>query len=134
MDIRLLALSSLLIILISSPVQAGKIVKWTDENGKVHFGDRPPVGSDVKVETIIVKPTPISNNPPPPESVQKKRDQQIEELRDEIISNPQTWGGVFHNNKIRSKIRDARDHHNDEITSLKDKRYRLNKEINEIKR
>lgn len=30
----------------------GAIVKWVDENGKVHFGDRPPVDKNVKVETI----------------------------------------------------------------------------------
>lgn len=37
----------------SAVVQAqGAIVKWVDENGKVHFGDRPPKAKNIQVETI----------------------------------------------------------------------------------
>jgi len=33
---------------------AGEIHKWTDENGNVHFGDRPPASADST--EIVVKP------------------------------------------------------------------------------
>ena len=44
----------LVLLLISTVATAGSIHKWTDKNGKVHFGDRPPAG--VKTENVTVKP------------------------------------------------------------------------------
>lgn len=46
----------LLFVLVVSPVNAG-IYKWTDENGNVHFGDR-PVNSDAATEVKVQ----INNN------------------------------------------------------------------------
>lgn len=33
-------------------VQAGEIYKWVDDNGVIHFGDRPPQQARASVETI----------------------------------------------------------------------------------
>ncbi len=38
----------LLIFLVSASVSAGEIYRWTDEQGKVQFGDRPPTHIEKK--------------------------------------------------------------------------------------
>lgn len=43
---------------IVSPALAGEIYKWTDENGKVHFGDRP---AGENAEKVVVQPAPQSS-------------------------------------------------------------------------
>lgn len=46
----------LLVGLYSTPTLADQIYRWTDENGKVHFGDQPHVAADqAQVETLTVK-------------------------------------------------------------------------------
>jgi hypothetical protein len=39
---RTLLTAALLAILVSPPTQAARLFKWTDENGKVHYGDKIP--------------------------------------------------------------------------------------------
>lgn len=46
-------ISSILISIASAPVQAGKIYRWTDENGQMHFSENPPRG--IETETVKVK-------------------------------------------------------------------------------
>ena len=41
-------------LLITSLTNATEIHKWRDENGKIHFGDKPP--NEAKTELITVKP------------------------------------------------------------------------------
>ncbi|MDO6421118.1 DUF4124 domain-containing protein [Saccharophagus degradans] len=50
----ILYVSTLLIItgVIGAVHSQGAIVKWVDENGKVHYGDRPPKDKKIQVETI----------------------------------------------------------------------------------
>ncbi|NVJ68607.1 MAG: DUF4124 domain-containing protein [Gammaproteobacteria bacterium] len=63
----LVALSTVLIY--SQSTQAGKIYKWKDENGKIHFSDKPPKNKQLKAEaksveevnTIVGKPQVITN-------------------------------------------------------------------------
>lgn len=55
----ILALSAILLV---PSVSAKQIVKWVDENGKVHFSDKPPVDKKIETEKITVK-DPISNKP-----------------------------------------------------------------------
>ena len=43
-----------LFLLFCLPANATKILKWTDENGQVHFGDRPPTGASI--ERVTVRP------------------------------------------------------------------------------
>lgn len=52
---------SALLLLTAGP-SLGQIYKWTDSNGKVHFGDRKP-GSE-NTETVTVKVTPRSGSAP----------------------------------------------------------------------
>lgn len=43
--------------ILSANALAGEIYKWTDENGTVHFGDRPPIGQQAQtIETPEVIP------------------------------------------------------------------------------
>ncbi len=47
----------LLIILIFPTLIIGGVYKWTDEEGKVHFGDKPP--TDNSIEEMIIKDKPV---------------------------------------------------------------------------
>ena len=48
--------SVLLVLLISAPLFASQVYVWTDENGKKHFSDTPPMEqSEVKQETYEVQ-------------------------------------------------------------------------------
>ncbi|MES9943328.1 MAG: glutaredoxin family protein [Candidatus Thiodiazotropha sp.] len=49
-----LVIGCLLVVLASGSVNAEAIYKWRDENGKIHFGDRPPVTEES--EAVTVKP------------------------------------------------------------------------------
>ncbi len=40
--IRTLLSAALLAVLVAPPAQAARLYKWTDENGKVHYGDKIP--------------------------------------------------------------------------------------------
>lgn len=44
---------TLLFSIASTSVQAGKIYRWTDENGQMHFSENPPRG--VETETVKIK-------------------------------------------------------------------------------
>jgi len=48
---------TLLIILISPTLAIGGVYKWTDEEGKIHFGDKPPTESSI--EEIKIKDKPV---------------------------------------------------------------------------
>lgn len=52
----------------SSSSFAGKIYKWTDANGKVHYGERPPAG---KAEQMKIKGTTPFGTAPAPKSSDK---------------------------------------------------------------
>jgi len=47
------------LLLIPGMTFAQKFSKWTDENGQVHYGDRPPVNENVDASPVYIKP---SNN------------------------------------------------------------------------
>lgn len=51
MSQRLLA--ALLFLGLTAPVWAGKIYTWTDEDGNVHYGDRPPLAAEA--EEIVIQ-------------------------------------------------------------------------------
>ena len=50
-----------LTIIISLPVQA-EIYRWTDAQGRVHFGEKPPAGQAAQ----MLEPKPLNTMPPPP--------------------------------------------------------------------
>jgi len=39
-------------LVLGVPAAAGSVYKWTDEQGQVHFGDRPPAGATVTQEEV----------------------------------------------------------------------------------
>ena len=51
---HLIKIITVYLLLIPCFINAEDIHKWRDDNGKIHFGDKPP--SDVKSELITVKP------------------------------------------------------------------------------
>ena len=44
----------LIAILLFAMSTSAEILKWTDSNGKVHFGDRPPAGADTSVVEVRI--------------------------------------------------------------------------------
>jgi hypothetical protein len=56
----LICMTVLLLGVISGNAVANEVFKWTDENGVVHFGDRPPEGQ--KTQTIDIPQAPRSGN------------------------------------------------------------------------
>ena len=56
----LICMTALLLGVISGNAVANEVFKWTDENGVVHFGDRPPEGQ--KTQTIDIPQAPRSSN------------------------------------------------------------------------
>lgn len=48
----------LLACLLGTPCLAEEVVKWVDDQGRVHFGDAPPQDKNVKAEIIEVKEAP----------------------------------------------------------------------------
>ena len=47
----------LLITLFTAPVQAAKLYKWTDEEGNVHFSQKPPTAPDK--DEVLQQPEPV---------------------------------------------------------------------------
>ncbi len=45
----------LLLSFFSADIQAGKIYKWKDKNGKIHFSDKPPKDESIKTESKTVE-------------------------------------------------------------------------------
>ncbi|AWF83066.1 hypothetical protein BTJ40_20820 [Microbulbifer sp. A4B17] len=46
-------------LLLAANISAGELYRWIDEDGRVHFGDRPPVHAEAK--DISSKLTPINS-------------------------------------------------------------------------
>ena len=46
-----------LLILISSPLYAGEILKWVDEEGNIFYGDSPPLTAETEQVRIISAPS-----------------------------------------------------------------------------
>ena len=64
------SMSVALVLLAATTVAAADIYRWTDEAGRVHFGERPPPGAE-RVEL----PTRGPSAPPPDEAQRRARQQ-----------------------------------------------------------
>lgn len=75
--------------LAAAAVQAQPLYKWTDANGRVHYGDRPPKGFKGTVERVDVEPpqppvpplaapTPAAPAPKPPPAAPAKGETMME--------------------------------------------------------
>jgi len=78
----------LMFILIFPTLIIGSVYKWTDEEGKIHFGDAPPVGSST--EQIKIRPGP------------SEEEQQQARERAEQLRQPQKQKGET--SEVESKI------------------------------
>ena len=47
--------AAIVLVLAISPGQAAQVYKWIDENGKVHFSDRPPDDAATSAESVEIK-------------------------------------------------------------------------------
>ena len=62
----------LLLIVAAQPVAAG-VYKWVDENGQVHYGERPPATNQAKRMTLEGAP------PPDPEAAERRERRELED-------------------------------------------------------
>ena len=62
MKIGLVSPGIALIVLLFSTSLSAEVFRWVDENGKVHFGDRPPMGQ--KTETLDLPKGPDQSQAP----------------------------------------------------------------------
>lgn len=60
-----------LVMLTSASLTAGSVQKWVDENGNVHYGDKPPTG--IQSKQIEVAPAPAASGLRPEEARQLRR-------------------------------------------------------------
>lgn len=60
--------------LLSSPGHAG-IYRWIDQQGRVHFGDRPP--SETASENVDIKPDPTPRAPAPDAAERREKRQRL---------------------------------------------------------
>jgi glutaredoxin len=75
----------LIAILLSTMSASAEILKWTDSNGKVHFGDRPPAGADTSVVEVRIN----TYESPNIEAMQDYLD-----LKDSVVMYSAVWCGV----------------------------------------
>lgn len=78
---KLTAVITLCLLCATTGALAGKVYKWTDSEGNIHYGERPP-GTQAK-EVDIHKAPPSSRNAPPAESSLQETTKLLETLRKE---------------------------------------------------
>jgi len=69
--------SLLLVSLLISPPLAADIYQWRDEQGQVHFGDRPP---DATTEPLQLRSTPVPTRPSPSQETRRRTRQRLLEI------------------------------------------------------
>lgn len=73
---------ALYLLLLLAATADGEVYKWTDENGKVHFGDRPPTDAtteqvEIKVNSVTGPPTVEQLGPDKKSNVKSARNKQV---------------------------------------------------------
>lgn len=66
------AFAAAIVTFACSSLNATEIVKWVDEKGKVHFGDKAPSGKENAVERIVLENAPTNK----PEKTTQKNNQE----------------------------------------------------------
>ena len=82
----MLKICALWLLLLAQGVGASEIYKWTDENGKVHFGDQ--ANAPKKSEEVIVKPVSGTGAMP------SKYDFTTKELSKTAVENPKRSNSI----------------------------------------
>lgn len=78
----MIARTGILLLFISTSLNAGEIYRWVDERGQVHFSDK-PVGSDA--ETLVLPATPASNAAPTQQHRQERQQRLLRAFEEERI-------------------------------------------------
>jgi glutaredoxin len=73
---------SLCLLLLLVTTAGGQVYKWTDENGKIHFGDRPPVEAateqvEIKENTVAGPATAEQSNSEKKSETKKARNKRV---------------------------------------------------------
>ncbi len=96
--VKLILIISTLLFSISA---SNEILKWTDSDGKIHFGDRPPAGTETSVVEVRINTY---------ESPNIEAMREILNPKDKVVMYSAAWCGVckkakkyFKANKIRFK-------------------------------
>jgi hypothetical protein len=73
-----------LILALAAPAALAQVFKWVDENGRVHYGEKPPPGTKANA---LKPPAAAPNSPAAPQDVQSQerefRGRQIKKREDE---------------------------------------------------
>lgn len=73
-----------LLLALTAPAASAQVYKWVDENGRVHYGEKPPPGSK---SSAVKPPTPAPNTPAQPQNLQSQeldfRGRQMKKNEDE---------------------------------------------------
>ena len=71
-----IALFSIFVASVTLPAWGAEIYKWVDENGKVHYGDRPPADAEVS-EEVEIKNAPATGKQAPSAAQRLHRQQRL---------------------------------------------------------
>lgn len=98
----------LIILLAMAPLHAGQVYKWVDEQGNVHFGDRP---HGQAAETVRVRPPPASALATPNQGSRQEKTQKLlrawdEERREKDDKKAKV---AAENEEAKRRCHDARD-------------------------
>ena len=99
----------ILISLLISTVCHAEIYKWTDEHGRVHYGERPQTENTEKIE---IKTSPSDQDPELAKERQEKQRKLLEVLEEERQEkNQQRTEELKQKREIERKCAELRDYH-----------------------
>lgn len=102
-------LIGILIVFLFSQVCHAEIYKWTDENGRVHYGERPETENTEKIE---IKTSPSSQDPDLAKQRQEKQRKLMEVLEEERQQkNQQRKEELKQKQEIEKECAQLRDYH-----------------------
>ncbi|WHI45124.1 DUF4124 domain-containing protein [Microbulbifer sp. JMSA004] len=73
-------------LLLAANVSAGELYRWVDEDGRVHFGDRPPAHADAKNVSGNLTPINSADATTAPQRSQSKQPRNIEQQYQERLN------------------------------------------------
>ena len=80
---KLIGISLIIGLSILSPVTEAEIYKWVDENGQVHYGEKPPEENKSTTEFKLKKQQQTNTIPATPAERKRKQEQLIRALSEE---------------------------------------------------
>ena len=81
----IIATVSMVILFSSSAVTAGKIYKWTDAEGKVHYGSQKPAGAEVEKMKVDTSKTGVDRGAKALDDLKQGVDDEAQRIKEEGI-------------------------------------------------